>query len=70
MAVLGYYLKFERQIAAFCVSYNKENSTVSDRPVRVIVPTLYLERERERDLCSDQLPSHLVKGLEGKGLEG
>lgn len=46
MGVLGYYLKIERHIAEFCISYSKEHSTVSDRPIRVMVTTLYLGNER------------------------
>lgn len=46
MGVLGYYLKIERRIAEFCISYSKEHSTVSDRPIRVMVTTLYLGSER------------------------
>lgn len=46
MGVLGYYLEIERHIAEFCICYSKEHSTVSDRPLRVMVTTVYLGSER------------------------
>ena len=53
VGVLGYYLKIERHIAEFCISYSKEHSTGSDRPIRVKVTTLYLGREKkEREICA------------------